>query len=679
MKRSIFLGVLIILCLNIFAQNVEFTKYNFPDRRKALSDALDHIKEGDKYFEEGPGMYSFAIEQYMKANEFNPNNALLNYKIGRAHLVDNDKSTAIKYLEKAYSLNPKIAPEVNDINYLLARAYHLNYEFDKAIAKYKEHMNSLNPEQIALQKKRIDKQIEECEVGKKLVADPVRVFIDNMGPLVNSAYSDYSPLINPDENMLIFTSTRENTTGGKRDDDSYYYEDIYVSYYKNGKWSIPTNTLNVNGKNHDATAGISADGKVLFIYQASNGGDIFKSELLGGEYQKIDRMDKEINTNAQETSASLSYDGTTLYFTSEREGGYGGSDIYYTKKDSKGRWSDAVNMGAAVNTPYDENNVFMSIDEKSLYFSSNGHKSMGGYDVYRSDLVDGRWTEPVNLGYPINTPENDVFFTLATSGKRAYYSSKKKLGHGSYDIYMVTLLGEAKPMINNYREVPLAFEASNERPYELEPKIEQQTVLTGAILDAVTLQPVQSTIEITDNSKGTIIASFENNSTTGNYLISLMPGFNYGIAVNSEGYLFHSENFNIPEDAMARRIKKDIMLKKVEVGSKIVLNNIFFDFDKATLRPESEVELDRLYKLLQDVPTLRIEISGHTDNIGSAQYNQKLSKERAKTVVNYLVDKGIDRSRLEYAGYGFERPIAPNDTEEGRQMNRRTEFEVLSK
>jgi len=190
---------------------------------------------------------------------------------------------------------------------------------------------------------------------------------------------------------------------------------------------------------------------------------------------------------------------------------------------------------------------------------------------------------------------------------------------------------------------------------------------------------LQATIEIVDNSKNELMASFESNSASGAYLISLQPGKNYGISVNKKDYLFHSENFDIPEDAMAKKIIKDILLKKVEIGTRIVLNNIFYDFNKATLRPESEAELDRLYKLLNENPSLKIEISGHTDNVGSAAYNQKLSESRAKSVVNYLFDKGIDKTRLTFKGYGFNRPIAKNNTEEGRQQNRRTEFEILEK
>ena len=664
-----------------FGQSVAFNKYNFPQHKKELSDALYNVKTGDKFYDQGQGMYSFAIDHYMKANRFNPNNALLNYKIGRCHLIDNDKSEAQKYLEKAYELDPRISLDMdyNDVNFLLAEAYRLDYQFEDAIKKYKDHKNALNPEQLIQEVKVIDKKIEECRNAIEMVANAERVFVDNMGDVVNSAYSDYKPLVVPEENMLLFTSAKETTRGGKRDDDSYFFEDIYISYYENGMWTNPDNKYDLNSNNHDATAGISSDGTSLYIYKSAGGNNLFECRIAGDVYGYPEKLPNEINDGLKQASAALSFDKTTLYFTSIRKDGYGGQDIYYSKKDTKGRWSEAVNIGASINTPFDEEGVYITIDSKTLYFSSQGHNSMGGFDIYRSEYVDGKWSNPVNLGYPINTPDEDVFFTMAKNKQRGYYSSKKKDGYGGHDLYMITFLGAAKPMIRNTDDNLLAYVGDPIVALSLEPKIEQNTILQGSILDAISLEPLQAIIEIVDNSKNELIASFESNSSTGSYLISLRPGINYGISVNKKNYLFHSENFEISEKAVAKKIQKDILLKKLEVGTKIVLNNIFFDFNEASLRPESEAELDRLYKLLDEVSTLKIEISGHTDNVGAASYNQKLSENRARAVVDYLNEKGISLERLTYAGYGFTQPVASNDNEEGRQMNRRTEFKVLEK
>ncbi len=675
-----------LLALTIFgwhavlSQSVGFTKYNFPNHKKALSDALGQIKTGDRYYEEGPGVYRLAIDAYKKAHAFNPNNALLNYKIGRCYLEENDKAEAIRYLKRAIELDERISldMEYNDVHLLLATALHKDYQFDEAVEQYTKHKNNLTPVYLMAEAELIDKYIEECHMARAMVNNPERVFVDNMGAMVNSAYPDYRPLVQPEENMIIFTSSRENTTGQKRAEDSYYYEDIYATYYENGNWTVPENSYDLNSNNHDATAGISSDGSILYIYKSAGGNNLYESYLTGDVYDIPYRMDNKINDGLKQSSASLTFDKTTLYFTSIREDGYGGQDIYFTKKDNKDRWMEPMNIGATINTPYDEEGVFISPDGKSIYFSSKGHNSMGGFDIYRSDYADSKWSNPVNLGHPINTPEDDVFFTLAANGQRGYYSSKKKDGYGSHDLYMITFLEASKPLRLHEEDALFAYNSRDITP-ALAPKIEQNTVLEGLILDEKTLLPVQATIEITDNSKSELLASFESNSSSGAYLISLKPGMNYGITVSCAEYMFHSENFNIPEEAEARKIKKDILMKKMEVGVKIVLNNIFFDFNKATLRSESIAELERVARLMNDTPSLKIEISGHTDNIGSASYNQKLSRERAKAVVDYLLSQDISAGRLVYEGYGMDQPIADNKTAGGRQQNRRTEFKVLEK
>jgi outer membrane protein OmpA-like peptidoglycan-associated protein len=684
MNKSIAIITLVWLLgtgsINLFSQSIEFSKYHFPNNKNELSDALGYIKEGDKLYSQGPGVYPLAIDEYKKAHQFNPRNALLNYKLGRCYLIENDKSKAIGYFKKAIELDPNISLDLkyNDVNFLLASAYHFDYKFDEAIEKYKAHKASLSPEQLSSEGQDIDKKIEECVTAKKLVAKPVRTFVDNLGNTVNSAFPDYRPLVVPGEDILLFTSSRDNTTGGNRAGDSYFYEDIYVSYYENGAWSAPQNSFDLNSNNHDATAGISSDGSMLYVYKAGGGNLLYESNLSGDKYTFPIKMDSKINAGFKQSSASLSFDRSTLYFTSVREDGYGGSDIYMTKKDARGRWQDPVNLGATINTPYDEEGVFIDPENNTLYFSSRGHNSMGGYDIFKSELVEGRWTAPLNLGYPINTPDDDVFFTLGKNGQRGYYSSKKSDGYGGHDLYMITFLGASKPLILHSASAVLAYNHPSFAPQPASP-IEQNTVLQGVVLDDFTLTPLQATIEITDNIKNELLASFESSAEKGSYLISLKPGLNYGITVSRPDYLFYSENFNIPEDAEATKIKKDFLLNKLEVGSKVILNNIFFDFNKATLRNESIAELERVYKLLTETPTLKIEISGHTDNVGSADYNQKLSENRAKAVVDFLVEKGIGSARLQFMGYGMTQPVTSNDSEQGRQQNRRTEFKVIEK
>jgi len=664
------------------AQNVDFHRKNFPDDKKGFKKAQKSLKEGDKLYNAGVPSYPRAIDHYLEANSFNPNNAELNYKIGKCYLFTIQKDKSIEYLEKALSLNPNVAL---DARFLLARGYHLTLDFDKAIDTYTQFKNGLGPSDLNTYGKTVDRRIQQCNTGKELVANPVRVFIDNLGPVVNSKYPDYSPMISADEAIIMFTSRRDNSTGGKIDpQDQRYFEDILISTKVDGIWTAPKNPGKpLNSDGHDATAGLSPDGQTLFIYKGVKGGNIYESQLKGSKWTKPKKMPKPISSKFHESSASLSPDGRTIYFVSQRPGGYGGRDIYKSTKNEKGKWGPVENLGPVINTEFDEESVFMHPDGKTLYFSSQGHRTMGGYDIFKSVYENGKWSVPENLGYPINTPDDDVFFTMAASGVRGYYSSERLGGLGGQDIYVITFLGEEKPLAFNTEDELLAIVSQPISGAVVESAVEirssQLTLLKGFIKDDKSLKPLHAIIELYDNDLNQKIANFESNSATGRYLVSLPSGKNYGLSVNADGYLFHSENFNIRTSQGYQEIEKDILLKKVEVGTSIVLNNIFFDFDRATLRSESTSELDRLTQLLKDMPRLKIEISGHTDNIGSAAYNQRLSESRAKSVVDYLISKGINKDRLEFKGYGFEQPIAGNDTEEGRQMNRRTEFKIISK
>ena len=686
--KKIFIGLFLMLFSAgfIFGQEIEVKKDDYRSKDD-YKKAKDLIKQGEDLYTLGRGGYRRALEFYLQAYPLNPNNDMLNYKIGKSYLGSIQKQKCIKYFEKAFELNKYVAP---DIMLMLARGYHLSYKFDKAIQYYNKYRNTLSPKDLQLKRKEIDKYIEECNVGKELVKKPVRVFIDNVGEAINSSYPDYSPLISTDESMMIYTSRRPDTYGGGRDPgDNLFFEDIYVSYKdENGKWEPAQNMgkpLNTN--NNDATVGLSPDGQKLFTFNGkTNGGDILVSELKGDEWSTpSDKTTKKyINTEYHESSASFSYDGKTMYFVSNRPDlSFGGHDIYISYWDPKKEiWGKPQNIGSAINTEYDEEGVFMHPDGRTMYFSSKGHKTMGGYDIFKSVLQDdGTWSEPENLGYPINTPDDDVFFVINASGKRGYYSSVKENGLGDYDIYMITFRGPEKPTIQSNEDNLLAntkpvMETSMEKTVAI--KTMRLTIVKGTVKDAITLKPVGAKIEIVDNEKNEVVSTTSSNAATGKYLISLPSGKNYGINVKAEGYLFHSENFQIPAATGYQEIIKDVLLNKMEVGQKVVLKNIFFDYAKATLRPESYPELNRLLKLLTDYPKLKIEISGHTDNRGSRATNTKLSNNRAKAVYDYLIANGIDATRLTYKGYAFDQPIATNDTDEGRQQNRRVEFKVLS-
>jgi len=685
MKKYLLLTLFSGSLLAYGQQNVTFEKKNFKDNVPAFKLAEDSIEAGQKFQKKGESFYYMAISPYLYAEKFNPDNDQLNYWIGQCMLSHGSalKIQALPYLQKAFNLNPAIAP---DIHYLLARAYHLDMQWEKAKQEYNAYLQTANPGKDADRMADSKKKIEECNNGEVLVQNPVRVFIDNLGPNINTQYPEYSPIISADESEIIFTSKRPNTTGGKIDPDGgQYMEDLYISYFKNGAWTPAENMGKpINTDENDATAGISNDGQTLYVYRGNDGGDLYESHLKGALWTKPEAMNDNINEKtSQETSVTLSPDQKTLYFVSDREGGFGDKDIYKCMLDAKGKWGVAVNLGPVINTQYAEEGVDMQADGKTLYFSSKGHNTIGGYDIFRSVYDSGRWSNPVNIGYPVNTPDEDVFFVISASGKHGYYSSVRKEGYGQNDLYMITFLGPEKPVVESNEDDLLAGAKSEVADVMMTaavavntPKI---TLLKGVITDSITHKPIEASIELVDNKKNAVIASFLSNSTTGKYLVSLPAGINYGIAVKAEGYLFYSANFDVPDTALYTVVEKNVALQPLDIGSRIVLRNIFFDYDKATLRDESVAELTRLNSLLTSNPTLKIEIAGYTDNKGSAQYNQRLSESRAKSVVDYLVAHGIAAGRLTFKGYGMDSPIATNETDAGRQLNRRTEFKITGK
>lgn len=657
--KNLIIVVLISLPFTFSAQeDIKFKGSNFPNNKSQLKSAKRQIKSGD--YSMSQKNYSEAIHYYLKANDFNPNNSELNYKIGYCYYHSLEKYSCLKYFKKAYELDKQVDSE---ILYYLARGYHLNYFFDEAVKYYsmysENNNNSDKTEEINL-------LIQHAKNGAELIIDSVHVEIINVGNEINSQFKEYRPLITADGSQMIFTSRRKGTTGGKIDlNDGEYYEDVYLSDKTEYGWTRARSIGKpINTPEHDAVVGLSPDGQKLFVYKDVNGGDIYVSELRGSRYSRPSDISSNINSKYHESNACISPDGKTLYFVSDNpENSIGGRDIFYSQLDENGNWSKRINIGTPINTKYDEEGVFIHPDGRTLYFSSTGHKTMGGYDIFKSVMdKNGIWSEPVNIGYPINTPGDDVFFIISASGKTGYYSSFRADGYGLYDIY----------------EIRYAEDKEEEIVENKENKV-YVTLLKGTIKDSHTFHSLEANIEIIDIEKNETVANFISNSSTGKYLVSLPSGKNYGISVTKEGYLFHSENFNLPDTAEYQEVSLDILLQKIEVGTKVVLKNIFFDYDKSTLRSESTSELDRVVSILQKEPGIRIEISGHTDNRGAKEYNLTLSRDRAKTVVDYLISKGIDSSRLEYKGYAFDEPIADNDTEEGRQLNRRVEFKILSK
>ena len=712
-KKMMKIASLIVL-ISLFAgisytQDVPFDKKLFKERKDEFKVAMKHYETGDEHMIATPSQapdYQSALNEFLQAYKFNPKSADLNYKIGLCY-YNLDKYKMGKYFEDAYQLKPTVSA---DVTYFIGLSYHLKGDWKKARDFYDKAASgggtaTINPHAYRISMgetsyptvaKLAFKRVQECKNGAELEDQKARVWIDNVGGEVNSKYPDYAPVISADEAIMVFTARRPDNEDELAPDGGGYFEDIYISTHEEGEWSKSKNMgkpLNATGQ-HDATIGISPDGQTLFIYNDKKGnGDICISVSEGGEWSKPEQLGKNINTDYHEPDASLTFDGKRLYFTSNKPGGLGGHDIYYSDWDEdKERWGEAKNVGNVLNTPYEERSIFIHPDGVTMYFASTGHNTMGGYDLFYTKLVDGVWQKPVNIGPPINTPDNDVQLVVAGNGRYGYMSSYRADGFGEKDIYLVTFLGPEKPPMLSSEDNLIASIAKPVKEKVKEPEMVSEganmAILTGIIRDEETKEPLKASVVLVDNEKNKVIAEFHSDSKTGKYLVSLPGGSNYGIAVKHDGYLFHSENFQIPQESGFRQYKKDVDLKKVKVGQSIVLRNIFYDYAKYSLRDESVNELERLIQLLNDNPTMKIEISGHTDTRGTSSDNQVLSQNRAKSVVDYLISHGIDASRLEYKGYGEETPLIPDseinkmksrtEKEDAHQQNRRTEFKILS-
>ncbi len=492
--------------------------------------------------------------------------------------------------------------------------------------------------------------------------DSVLVKITKLNNRINSADNDFGAVITADGKVMYFTSQR--TDNSEKSKKKKHLEKIYRVTYDTllNDWvnlQKVEETINKKGRNN-SVIGISNDGQKMFLYRddISGSGDIYISRLNGTHWSEPTPLPEPVNSKYHESSASLSPDGKTLYFVSERPGGIGKKDIWYSIKTGNNTWGKARNLGNIVNTPENEEAVFIHPDGKTLYFSSKGHNSLGGYDIFKSvKQPDGSWSTPENLGTQVNSEADELYFVMEANGTIGYFTSTK---NNNADIFKV----EFTP-------------TSSSKNYTA-----KLTLFKGKIIDKQTGTPLKARIEITDLQTQEKIMELESNSASGDFLVSLPFGTNYAIKVTKKGYLFFSDNIHV-DTGSYREVTKIIPLEKLKTGEIIVLRNIFYDYNKASLRKESIVELQQLVAILRQYPSMKIEIRSHTDNIGSQEYNLKLSQARAQAVVNYLVKQGIDKNRLIAKGYGETRPIAPNrhpdgtDNPKGRQLNRRTEFKIL--
>ena len=684
--------VLIVLtfCLSIFSfgQDVEFKAGNFKNDKEGFKKAKEQFELGTEQWVLGneqvfvvksPELYYLkALEYFEKAYAFNPNSAELNFKIGVCHAHSTDKVKSIPFFKDAYKRNPAVDPF---INYYMGLANQLEGKFEEAIKFYTtfetEYRKADDFGKFVKQRK------NECKSAIKLIGSPIRAWVDHV-PELSSEFDDYAPSITMDGEEIIFTSNRPN--GHTPNEVGVYDADIYSAVMVNGVWQKPKQLKGkINTTGDDVSNNLSYNGTKMLMSKlnAQGNSDIYESFLQGDTWSDPVSFSRDINLKSNERYASYNFNDRAIYFAKDKAQGKNGYDIMISGVKVKRERSYALpSQVLDVSSTFNDGPIYLHPDGKTMYFASEGFNSMGGYDIFVSKKIKGGgWTKPENMGAPINTPYDDFFFAATANGKFAYIASNRAGGKGGYDIYKVTFWGEEKTPLFATEDYLLASVARPIQDPELvgEVKVTSMaslTVFKGKTIDAITKKPVEAIIDITDNGTGKVIESFTTNSATGKFLLSLPAGANYAITVKSDGYLFHSENFDIPDGSAYNMVNKTIELKNIKVGSKIALRNVFFDTGKSDIRSESNTELDRLVKLLKDVPGLKIELSGHTDNTGSAQNNIKLSQARADAVVNYLVNKGIQRSRLTAKGYGSDRPVDTNSTAAGRQNNRRTEFEI---
>lgn len=715
--------------------------------------------------------YPLALVNFKEAYLIDSSSANINYKLGVCYLQSgSQKYKAVYHLEKAvqntthnYSEDNVYETKASEFAYYyLGEAYRISYNFIASYVNFKKFKDMVGSKNAELTSE-IDKQIAINTTAQEFTKDTAKVLIVNLGDSINSAFPDYNPVISADESTLIFSSRRPETTGdGDVTDEGLYMEDIYVSHKKaNGKWTRAKSiSSRINTADDEGCIGISPDGQQLFVYKNVNGGDIYYSNMEGETWSVLYPLSSNINSAALETNVSISVDGNTIYFVSDRkEGSFGGRDIWRSVRLPNGEWSLPTNLGPTINTAEDEDAPFIHPDGVTMFFSSKGHKNMGGFDVFRTTkLPDGKWSEPENLRAPINTPDDDVYYAQSPDGKRGYFSSVRKGNYGDRDIYRIDFeRSMAEPLtllkgiltFNGLNKMPsnvkivvteegtnklvqdikpnestgkyimilapgiegksynLNFEADGYQPLsvtivippnssyqELSKEfmlqmvnLESKTLGTMAVKGIVRNKEGKSipgaVINVNDNATGKLIETFFTTSDSGSYYFVLNRGQNYNISYEAKGYLFHSENVNVPKVAEYSVLQKDVILDKVEVGSKIVLNNIFFDSNKSTLRKESKVEIDKLIALMKEYPELVIEVSGHTDSKGNDDANMKLSQTRSQAVVNALIKKGAKKQNLVAKGYGETMPIAPNTLDNGKpdlkgmQQNRRVEMKIV--
>lgn len=571
------------------------------------------------------------------------------YRLGLVYLTIKNYSKATENFEKGLSLTSDIKKQ-KVFWYDLGETYLLTGQYDKAIATLTDFVRVENQNRQKLD--RANLMLKNAQFAKSNQVEKASYQQRKLSDTVNCFAMQYFPVLTADQQELIFT----RRLVGIGDDD----EDLVVARKDpQGRWYSPVSiSKNINSKFNEGTCTISADGrKLIFTSCTGRRGygscDLFESTKVGNDWSGPVNLGPNVNSSEWESQPSLSADGRTLYFVSDRRGGFGRRDIWFSTQDEAGSWTKAQNLGAPVNTQYEEYSPFIHVNGRTLYFASNGLVGFGGFDIYFSERTDKGWSLPENIGSPINDHEDQFSLFITADGKKGYYAHEEMTASGI-------------PMGKLYEvQIPEAKQVRFKSNY-----------VKGVVKDKKTGKELKARIELFDINKNAIVSMVQSDSISGEYLMVLTQGSEYALYVNRKGYLFQSLSFDYSVVTDFEPVIMNIALESALKGSVAVLKNIFFDVDKYDLKEKSITELEKIIQFLKENTQIRIEISGHTDNTGNQTHNQQLSEQRAKAVFTYLTDKGIDSKRLTWKGYGSSHPITPNDTDQNRQQNRRIEFLV---
>ena len=637
-KRNWNLKILMVLCIMLSATLVTQAQDGLSKK------AITLFNKGLKH--QGYGEYSEAIACFKQAVKKEPGFVDAYDALANTYQKNKDTKSAIRTYNKLLSLKPDHYYAL----YELGKIYFQQEKIDSAEYYYRSFLNVNKTNNQNAKNAQIT--LQNISFGKVARKNPVDITLKNMGPNINTREQEYSPAFAIDEQTMYITRRVGDLSDNRPNEDIYYAT-------KDGEDWTPIKNLGspINTVENEGAFSVSADGHYIFFTSCSRPGgkgqcDIWLTIDKNGRWSEPMNLQAPVNSKHWESQPSIASNGKVLYFTSDRPGGYGGTDIWKAHFGANG-WEKPVNLGPEINTSLDEQFPFIHSDNSTLYFSSEGHPGMGKSDLFITRLKpDGKWDTPKNLGYPINSTGYDWNMIVTRDGSTAYYSSDNVTGgEGGLDIY------------------------SFELPEELRAK--RVSYIKGLVIDAQTKKPLSANILLTPIDGGESTGTYAD-GVKGQFLSPLKADERYALTIDKKGYLFHSEYFDMPNLPSDKPFELTIELKKIEVGKSVVLNNLFFDTDQFFLKPESKSELTKFYEFLASNTEIHVEISGHTDNVGGASHNQVLSQNRAKAVFDYLIKEGISSDRITYKGYGDSSPISTNDTKEGRAINRRTEFRIIN-